>query len=111
MPTTASDTRCTPLGTPAAGLVSGPNLADRLGVSRTAVWEHVEALRNERFGVKSASNNYVITDAPEYDVPAIEYGLSADYDMEFHETFDSSNDHARDLAAEGASNAIVVAHE
>ncbi|MBC9987170.1 biotin--[acetyl-CoA-carboxylase] ligase [Haloferax sp. AS1] len=106
-----SDTRRTLLDALAAGPVSGPDLADRLGVSRAAVWKHVEALRDEGFGVESAGDGYVVTDVPEYGGPAIEYGLDADYDVEFHETLDSSNDRARDLAAEGASDVVVVARQ
>ncbi|POG55866.1 biotin--[acetyl-CoA-carboxylase] ligase [Haloferax marisrubri] len=106
-----SDTRRALLDALAAGPVSGPDLADRLGVSRAAVWKHVESLRDEGFGVESAGDGYVVTDVPEYGGPAIEYGLDADYDVEFHETLDSSNDRARDLAAEGASDVVVVARQ
>ncbi|WP_367996807.1 biotin--[acetyl-CoA-carboxylase] ligase [Haloferax volcanii] len=106
-----SDTRRALLDALAEGPVSGPDLADRLGVSRAAVWKHVEALRDQGFGVESAGDGYVVTDVPEYGGPAIEYGLDADYDVEFHETLDSSNDRARDLAAEGASDVVVVARE
>ncbi|WP_148416770.1 biotin--[acetyl-CoA-carboxylase] ligase [Haloferax sp. KTX1] len=106
-----SDTRRALLDALAAGPVSGPDLADRLGVSRAAVWKHVEALRDEGFGVESADGGYVVTDVPEYGGPAIEYGLGVDYDVEFHETLDSSNDRARELAAEGASDVVVVARE
>ncbi|MFK8213351.1 biotin--[acetyl-CoA-carboxylase] ligase [Haloferax volcanii] len=106
-----SDTRRALLDALAAGPVSGPDLADRLGVSRAAVWKHVESLRDEGFGVESAGDGYVVTDVPEYGGPAIEYGLDADYDVEFHETLDSSNDRARELAAEGASDVVVVARK
>ncbi|ELZ80638.1 bifunctional biotin--[acetyl-CoA-carboxylase] synthetase/biotin operon repressor [Haloferax sp. Atlit-6N] len=106
-----SDTRRALLDALAEGPVSGPDLADRLGVSRAAVWKHVESLRDEGFGVESAGDGYVVTDVPEYGGPAIEYGLEVDYDIEFHETLDSSNVRARELAAEGASDVVVVARE
>lgn len=106
-----SDTRRTLLDTPTVSPVSGPDLADRLGVSRATIWKHVEALRDEGFDVESAGDGYIVTDVSEYGVPAIEYGLDADYDMEFHEMLDSSNDRARDLATEGASDVVVVARE
>ncbi|MCO8266615.1 biotin--[acetyl-CoA-carboxylase] ligase [Haloferax sp. AB510] len=106
-----SDTRRALLDALAEGPVSGPDLADRLGVSRAAVWKHVESLRDEGFGVESAGDGYVVTDVPEYGGPAIEYGLDADYDVEFHETLDSSNDRARALAAEGASDVVIVARQ
>ncbi|MFC7128468.1 biotin--[acetyl-CoA-carboxylase] ligase [Haloferax chudinovii] len=106
-----SDTRRALLDALAAGPVSGPDLADRLDVSRAAVWKHVESLRDEGFGIESADDGYVVTDVPEYGGPAIEYGLGVDYDVEFHETLDSSNHRARELAAEGASDVVVVARD
>ncbi|RDZ44398.1 biotin--[acetyl-CoA-carboxylase] ligase [Haloferax sp. Atlit-10N] len=106
-----SDTRRALLDALAEGPVSGPDLADRLGVSRAAVWKHVESLRDEGFGVESAGDGYVVTDVPEYGGPAIEYGLGVDYDVEFHETLDSSNVRARELAAEGARDVVVVARK
>ncbi|AFK20172.1 bifunctional biotin--[acetyl-CoA-carboxylase] synthetase/biotin operon repressor [Haloferax mediterranei ATCC 33500] len=106
-----SDTRRTLLDALAEGPVSGPDLADRLGVSRAAVWKHVESLRDDGFGVESTSDGYTITDVPEYGGPAIEYGLEADYDVEFHEVLASSNDRARELAADGATDVAVIARE
>ncbi|KAB1187832.1 MULTISPECIES: biotin--[acetyl-CoA-carboxylase] ligase [Haloferax] len=106
-----SDTRRALLAALAEGPVSGPELADRLGVSRAAVWKHVESLRDEGFGVESDDEGYVVTDVPEYGGPAIEYGLEADYDVEFHDVLDSTNTRARELADEGASDVVVVARE
>ncbi|KAB1193574.1 biotin--[acetyl-CoA-carboxylase] ligase [Haloferax sp. MBLA0076] len=106
-----SDTRRTLLAALAEGPVSGPELADRLGVSRAAVWKHVESLRDDGFGIESTDEGYVVTDVPEYGGPAIEYELDADYDVEFHDVLDSTNDRARELAAEGASDVVVVARE
>ncbi|ELZ96725.1 biotin--acetyl-CoA-carboxylase ligase [Haloferax mucosum ATCC BAA-1512] len=106
-----SDTRRALLDALAEGPVSGPDLADRLGVSRAAVWKHVESLRDDGFEVESTADGYAITDVPEYGGPAIEFGLDADYDVEFHEALASSNDRARELAAEGATDVAVVARE
>ncbi|WP_411967009.1 biotin--[acetyl-CoA-carboxylase] ligase [Haloferax sp. YSSS75] len=106
-----SDTRRVLLAALAEGPVSGPELAERLGVSRAAVWKHVESLRDDGFGVESTDEGYVVTDVPEYGGPAIEYGLAVDYDVEFHETLTSTNDRARELASEGASDVVVVARE
>ncbi|SEL47797.1 biotin--[acetyl-CoA-carboxylase] ligase [Haloferax larsenii] len=106
-----SDTRRALLSALADGPVSGPELADRLDISRAAVWKHVESLRDEGFVVESESDGYVVTEVPEYGGPAIEYGLEADYDVAFHDVLGSTNDTARELASEGESDVVVVARE
>ncbi|MFB6124039.1 MAG: biotin--[acetyl-CoA-carboxylase] ligase [Haloferacaceae archaeon] len=106
-----NDTRRAVLDALAAGPVSGPELADRLGVSRAAVWKQVDALRDAGFDVESADEGYVVTGVPDYGAAAIEYGLDAPYRVEYHDSVASTNDRARELAAEGASNAVVVADE
>ncbi|WP_418282756.1 biotin--[acetyl-CoA-carboxylase] ligase [Halorubrum sp. DTA98] len=93
------------------GPVSGPALADDLDVSRAAVWKAVEALREEGFAVESTPNGYVAPDDPPYTAAGIEYGLNAPYAVEFHDAVGSTNDRARELAADGASDLVVVADE
>ncbi|MFC6824620.1 biotin--[acetyl-CoA-carboxylase] ligase [Halopelagius fulvigenes] len=93
------------------GPVAGPELADRLGVSRAAVWKQVEALREDGFGVESGDDGYRVTDVPEYGESAIAFGLDAPFEVEYHDSLDSSNDRGRELAVEGASDVVVVADE
>jgi BirA family biotin operon repressor/biotin-[acetyl-CoA-carboxylase] ligase len=93
----------------AAGPVPGPELADRLGVSRAAVWKHVESLREAGFEVTSGDDGYRVESVPEYGAAAIEFGLDAEFDVEFHESLASTNVAARERAVEGASDVAVVA--
>jgi BirA family biotin operon repressor/biotin-[acetyl-CoA-carboxylase] ligase len=108
-----SDTRRTLLRTlvDAGGPVSGPALAADLGVSRAAVWKHVEALREAGFGVESGPDGYVVRSVPEYGGDAIAFGLDAPYTVEYHDRLPSTNDRARELAVEGAEDVLVVAGE
>ncbi|PSP85396.1 biotin--[acetyl-CoA-carboxylase] ligase, partial [Halobacteriales archaeon QH_8_68_33] len=46
------------------GPVTGPDLAERLGVSRAAVWKHVEALREAGFDVESGDDGYRLAAVP-----------------------------------------------
>ena len=46
-----------------------------------------------------------------YDAAGIAAAVTADFDVEYHDTLGSSNDRARDLAAEGAPETVVVADE
>ncbi|EJN59180.1 biotin--[acetyl-CoA-carboxylase] ligase [Halogranum rubrum] len=104
-----NETRRALLDALAAGPVTGPTLAERLGVSRAAVWKQVEALRDEGFDIESTSGGYVVSGVPEYGAAAIEYGLDAPFSVEYHDSIGSTNDRARELAAEGVENVAVVA--
>ncbi|SDM45103.1 BirA family transcriptional regulator, biotin operon repressor / biotin-[acetyl-CoA-carboxylase] ligase [Halogranum gelatinilyticum] len=106
-----NDTRRALLDALASGPVTGPGLAERLDVSRAAVWKQVEALRDEGFGIESTGDGYVVSDVPPYGAAAIEYGLDAPFSVEYHDSIGSTNDRARELAAEGAEDVAVVADE
>ncbi|MFB6089708.1 MAG: biotin--[acetyl-CoA-carboxylase] ligase [Halobellus sp.] len=106
-----NDTRREVLTALEDGPVEGPALADRLGVSRAAVWKHIEALREAGFGVESGDDGYEIVSVPAYGAAAIAFGLNAPYRIEYHERIPSTNDRARELAAEGDEDVVVVADE
>lgn len=96
------ETRRAVLDAIADGPVSGPDIAARVGISRAAVWKHVETLRDAGFDVESTDEGYVLDAVPEYGGLAIEYGLDAPFEIEYHPTLASTNAHARELAITGA---------
>lgn len=104
-------TRAQILAAIADGPRSGPELADRLGISRAAVWKHIETLRVAGFGVESREGGYELVEIPEYGGPAVEFGLDAPYRVEYRETVASTNDVARELAASGEADVVVLADE
>jgi BirA family biotin operon repressor/biotin-[acetyl-CoA-carboxylase] ligase len=85
------------------GPASGPELADDLGVSRTAVWKAVEALREEGFGIDAGEDGYVLTKVPEYGAGAVQYHLSPGFSVEYHDAIPSTNARAREIAREAQS--------
>jgi BirA family biotin operon repressor/biotin-[acetyl-CoA-carboxylase] ligase len=93
------------------GRISGPELADQLGVSRAAVWKHVEALREAGFQIESRPGGYVLSAVPEFGAASVEHGLSVPFDVEYHDSIESTNDRARALAQAGESRVAVVADE
>ncbi len=93
------------------GPIAGPALADRLGVSRAAVWKQVDALREEGFTIESTADGYEVTGVPDYGSAAIAFGLDAPYTIEYHDAVDSTNNRARELASEGQRDIAVVADE
>lgn len=106
-----NETRRALLAELSSGPVSGPALADRLGVSRAAVWKQVEALREEGFEIESTDAGYVVAEVPEFGAGAVEYGLDAPYTIEYHDTIGSTNDRGRELANAGARDVVVLADE
>ena len=58
--TRMQETRRRVLDALADGPVTGPELAERLDVSRAAVWKHVEALREAGFEVEGTDDGYVL---------------------------------------------------
>ncbi|WP_276272275.1 biotin--[acetyl-CoA-carboxylase] ligase [Haloarcula litorea] len=106
-----NETRHRVLAALADGPVSGPALADELAVSRSAVWKHVEALREAGFEIDSGDDGYTLSAVPEFGGPAVEYGLDAPFTVEYHDSVPSTNARARDLAADGAGDVVVLADE
>jgi BirA family biotin operon repressor/biotin-[acetyl-CoA-carboxylase] ligase len=106
-----NDTRRRVLDALADGPVGGPALADRLDVSRAAVWKHVEALRDDGFDVESTNDGYVLAGVPAYGELALVHELDAPYEVEYHDSIGSTNDRARELAAAGSRDVAVVAAE
>ncbi len=92
------------------GSVSGPMLAEKLSVSRAAVWKQIEELRAEGFEIESDESGYRLVGIPDRGSTALSLGLDAPFDVEYHETIDSTNRRARELAEEGATDAVVVAN-
>jgi len=93
------------------GPVSGPDLAERLDISRAAVWKHVEALREDGFVVESGDAGYELMRVPEFGGPAVEFDLDAAFTVEYHDSIASTNSRARELAADGESDVVVLADE
>ncbi|MDS0259049.1 biotin--[acetyl-CoA-carboxylase] ligase [Haloarcula sp. S1CR25-12] len=105
------ETRERVLAAIADGPVSGPDLASALDVSRAAVWKHVEALREAGFTIASDDDGYTLSGVPDFGGPAVEYGLDAPFDVEYHDAIPSTNARARDLAGEGTTDVVVLADE
>lgn len=96
--------------------VSGESLADLLGCSRTAIWKHIEALRQDGFILEAVrKKGYRIISSPEKIVPDnILYGLNTSLigrNIHFEETVDSTQNIAQMLALEGAAEGTLVVAE
>ena len=93
--------------------ISGNELARRLGVSRSAVWKAIEQLRSEGYAVEAATNRgyRLAGGADVLSVAEIEHYRrpgKIGSPIELHRTIDSTNNRAKELAAQGAPHGTVV---
>lgn len=100
----------------AGGYVSGEELAQRLGVSRTAIHKHMEALRAAGYRIESVPRlGHRLVAAPDLVTPAeVRDGLTTavlGHRIEYRESVTSTNDLAKELARAGAPEGLLVIAE
>ena len=96
--------------------ISGEEIANRLGVSRTAVWKHIKELRATGYDIVSQPRSgYSLTEAPDHFLPEeIKNGLKTRIigkEILCFDAIDSTNIEAKKLAAKGAVEGTVLVAE
>lgn len=92
-------------------VVSGREVAEEFGVSRNAVWKHVERLRRDGFTVESTPEGYRVAGVPEYGGYAVQYHLDTDWlgsSIDYRGEVGSTNTVAEDAARDGVMEGYVV---
>lgn len=101
----------------ADGYVSGQELSDTLGVSRTAVWKAINSLRESGYEIKSSTNKgYMLNSVPfvinENEIKDNLHTRIFGKDIFILDSVDSTNTYAKELGAKGyKSGTVVVARE
>ena len=95
---------------------SGESIAGDLGISRTAVWKHIQKLRDSGYEILShARRGYKLKDAPDLLLPSeIQIGLDTEIigkEMSYYPSVDSTNRIAKALAYHGAAEGTIVVAE
>ena len=95
---------------------SGESIAGDLGVSRTAVWKHIQKLRESGYEILShARRGYKLKDAPDLLLPGeVQIGLDTQIigkEMHYEPSVDSTNQIAKALAYHGAPDGTIVVAE
>lgn len=93
--------------------LSGSVLAARLGVSRAAVWKAVDQLREEGYAIEAGTNRgyRLLSDNDRLSEPAIRrlrQGRTLGETIRIYPALSSTNDTAKELAANGAAAGTVV---
>jgi BirA family biotin operon repressor/biotin-[acetyl-CoA-carboxylase] ligase len=96
--------------------VSGEAISDKLGLSRAAVWKHVNALRAQGYRIDAVpARGYRLVAIPDRLGPLELRPLLGTHDLghvlHCHEELSSTSDLAKELAEEGAAHGEVVVAE
>lgn len=94
--------------------VSGERLADELSVSRSAVWKHIKALRDEGYIIDSSTNlGYSLINTPDTLTPGrIKAGLKTNImgkEIKYFKETESTNIIAREIASSVEEGTVVIA--
>ncbi|MCT4663239.1 MAG: biotin--[acetyl-CoA-carboxylase] ligase [Tissierellales bacterium] len=101
--------------------ISGQEMSEKLGVSRNAVWKHIQNLKKEGFQIESIKHKgYKLVQLEEHQKDCLNYGLISPYlDTEFignkiyyYDSVGSTNVEAKKLADKNSGEGwIVIAEE
>lgn len=98
--------------------ISGENIAERLNVSRTAIWKHIQSLRKRGYIISSSERlGYKLDNIPDLLLPEIvQFGLQTKFfgvgaNLIYKNLIDSTNEFAKKLAYEGAADGTVIVAE
>ncbi len=94
------------------GMLSGEQIARRLGISRTAVWKHITKLKKLGFKIEASKRGYMLVQEPDLILPyKIKEKLTTEFMGRRIEHFircESSNEIAKALAREGLREGTLV---
>lgn len=95
------------------GYVSGQELCEKLGVSRTAVWKHIKSLEGEGYQIDGVKNRgYCLLETPDtVSAREIHSCLGTKWlgrTLHMQDTVDSTNNWVKRLAEEGAPHGTVT---
>ncbi|GBG57246.1 bifunctional ligase/repressor BirA [Sporomusaceae bacterium FL31] len=96
--------------------LSGEEIARQLDVSRTAVWKHMQELKQEGYAIDAHSRRgYSLRQAPDLLLPAeIQAAVKTKIlgrDIRYFTHIDSTNNEAKKIAAAGAAEGTIVVSE
>ena len=97
--------------------ISGEELSRQLGISRTAVWKHINILKEEGYNIESVNKKgYRLVDSPKdlLNPQNIYHNLKTDFigrNIIHLETVDSTNDYLKKIGNDVQEGTIVISEE
>jgi BirA family biotin operon repressor/biotin-[acetyl-CoA-carboxylase] ligase len=91
------------------GIVSGETLSDRLGISRVAVWKHIQKLIESGYQIDSGPKGYRLIASP--DTPFAWEFPAREPQFHYFSEVSSTMDIARDMARKGCPDFTIVVAE
>lgn len=96
--------------------ISGQKISEQLGISRNAVWKHINILKEEGYKIESVSNRgYRLIESPDILSKAeIKRYLDTTIigkEIIYFDTIDSTNNYAKKIASDIDSDGVVVVSE
>ena len=96
--------------------ISGENISKELGVSRTAIWKYINALREEGYEIESITRRgYKLLSTPDIlTYEEIKEYLNTEFigrKIYYFDTLESTNNYAKEIAIEEAEGTTIVAEE
>ncbi|NYT20063.1 MAG: biotin--[acetyl-CoA-carboxylase] ligase [Methanosarcinales archaeon] len=94
--------------------ISGEELGEKLGISRTMVWKYIKILEEDGYTIESSpGSGYVLVSVPDKLYPSeISIGLDTAIigkELHYFETVDSTNDMAKKMGIKAEEGTVVIA--
>lgn len=96
--------------------ISGQGISEKLGVSRTAIWKYINVLKEDGYEIESVSKKgYRLLSSPDLlSFEELSENLHTKYlgkNLMYFQTIDSTNNKAKELAANGYPNGTIIISE
>ncbi|SHH47942.1 biotin--[acetyl-CoA-carboxylase] ligase [Tepidibacter thalassicus] len=96
--------------------VSGEEISEKLGITRTAVWKHIKNIKKQGYEIESVTKKgYKIVKCPDLLTPEIvKYNLSTSLlgkEIVYFDSIGSTNDYAKEIAKDVKEGTIIIAEE
>lgn len=97
--------------------ISGEEISELLGISRTAVWKHINNLKNQGYNIESINKKgYRISEIPDDILTKenIAYNLKSEFignNIIHFDTIDSTNNYAKKIANDMEDGTVIISEE
>lgn len=93
----------------ANNVISGQSLADRLNISRVAVWKHIRSLQDDGYIISASPKGYILDkNCDVINADAIKELYNKAEDIEVFDTIDSTNSYLKNIAQSCNEGKLII---